>query len=300
MSDRQTARRTVVLAEAAGFCFGVRRALDMAEAERQNRFGKLTALGPIVHNEQVVRRLETAGIGTADKLAQIPQGTVILSAHGVSPSVPVEARARGLLVVDVTCPFVTKVHRAARRLFEEGCQVILLGDSGHSEVRGTIGAVEALGGAITVVSGPEEARSVPLGKRVGVVSQTTQRAAAFAATVAEICLRAPEVRAINTICGATDSLQEAAIRMARHVEVAIVIGGRNSANTRRLRELCEEQGIPAYQVQAAEEVREAWLEGRSVIGITAGASTPDWIIEEVARRVSGGELPDNWAITHPD
>lgn len=293
-------RRKIVLAQVAGFCFGVRRAVDMTLEARRERYGRLTTLGALVHNEQVTSRLETKGIDTAASLEQITDGTVVLSAHGVAPSVLTQAQAQGLNIVDVTCPFVTKVHRSAKMLHEQGYQLVLIGDAGHTEVKGTIGAVEAIGGTVLLVAGPEEIKNLPLGKKVGVVSQTTQRAATFAAVVAEVCKVAQDVRAINTICNATDELQEAAVRLARQVDVVLVIGGRKSANTRRLRELCAEQGVPAYHIETQAEIEPDWLEGKERIGLTAGASTPDWIIEEVARFLNDGELPDDWRLHHPD
>ncbi|HZP83504.1 MAG TPA: 4-hydroxy-3-methylbut-2-enyl diphosphate reductase [Chthonomonadaceae bacterium] len=299
-TQRPPGTRRIVLAEVAGFCFGVRRAVEMTEAARRERSGAVTTLGPIIHNEQVIARMGADGIGTAPTLEQIAEGTVVLSAHGVSPAVRAQAQARGLGIVDVTCPFVTKVHRAACQLHEQGYQVLMVGDAGHTEVRGVQGAVEAIGGTVTVVSTPEAARTLPLGKRVGLVSQTTQNRENFAAIVAEVCKRAVDVRACNTICGATDELQEAAARLARQAEVVLVIGGKNSANTRRLCQLCAEAGTPAYHIASADEIEEAWLEGKTVIGLTAGASTPDWLIEEVARRLNGGLLPDDWKLCHPD
>lgn len=296
----EATRRRIVLAEVAGFCFGVKRAVEITEAARRERLGRLTTLGPIIHNEQVLSRMQAEGIETAPALEQITEGTVVLSAHGVSPSIVAQAMAQGLNIVDVTCPFVTKVHRMAKQMFEQGYQVLLVGDPGHTEVKGVIGAVEAIGGAVTLVSTPEQVRGLPLGKKVGLVSQTTQRADNFAAIVAEVCKRATDVRAFNTICNATDELQDAAVRLARQVDVALVIGGRKSANTRRLRDLCAAEGIPAYHIETAAEIEPDWLEGRKTIGLTAGASTPDWIIEEVARALNDGQLPDDWRLHHPD
>lgn len=293
-------QRRIVLAEVAGFCFGVQRAVELAQAARRERSGKLTTLGSLVHNEQVIAQMQAEGIGRATTLEEIREGTVVLSAHGVAPAVLAQAEAQGMNIVDVTCPFVTKVHRAAKQLHAQGYQVLLVGDEGHTEVKGVVGAVEAVGGTVTVVSTPEAVGALPLGKKVGVVSQTTQRAANFAAIVAEVCRTATDVRAINTICYATDELQEAAVRLARQVQVVFVIGGKKSANSRRLRDLCVEVGTPAYHIETADEIDEDWLEGKEVIGITAGASTPDWIIEEVARRLNGGALPHDWRLRHPE
>ena len=244
--------------------------------------------------------MQAAGIETAPTLEAITEGTVVLSAHGVSPTVLAQSKAQGLDVLDVTCPFVTKVHRSAKQLYEQGYQILLVGDQGHTEVRGVVGAVEALGGQVSVVSKPEDVHELSLKKKVGVVCQTTQYAETFAAVVAEVCKVATDVRAINTVCGATDELQAAAVRLARQVDVAIVVGGRKSANTSRLRQLCENEGIPAYHIETADEIDPAWLEGKEAIGLTAGASTPDWIIEEVARALNNGVLPDDWRLHHPD
>ena len=288
------------MARVAGFCFGVKRAMDMVEAARRERSETITTLGPIVHNQQVIGKMEREGIGTAASLDLISEGTVVLSAHGVGPAIPLQARAQGLDILDATCPFVTKVHRMAKKLHEQNYQILLVGDAGHTEVRGVVGAVEALGGTVNRVSSVEDVRRLALGKKVGVISQTTQQGCAFAAIVAEVCRTAQDVRAFNTICGATDELQDAAADMARQVELALVIGGRSSANTRRLRDLCEAQGIPAYHIETADEILPEWIAGKFIIGLTAGASTPDWIIEDVARHLNGGELPDDWKLNHPE
>jgi 4-hydroxy-3-methylbut-2-enyl diphosphate reductase len=293
-------KRTITLAKVAGFCFGVRRAVEMAEQARQERFGTITTLGPIIHNEQVIERMRSAGIETANDLAQITQGTVILSAHGVSPAVRAQAQRQALDILDVTCPFVTKVHRAAQQLHAQGYQILLVGDPGHTEVKGVMGAVEAAGGSVTLVSTPEQVAELTLGKKVGVLSQTTQQAATFGAIVGEVSRRVSEVRAINTVCGATDELQAAATDLARQVEVVLVIGGKKSANTKRLRQLCADQGVPAYHIETAAEIEPEWLAGKERIGLTAGASTPDWLIEEIARALNDGELPQDWSLHHPD
>lgn len=293
-------KRHLVVARVAGFCFGVKRAMDMVETARRERPETITTLGPIVHNQQVIGRMEREGIHTAASLDAISAGTVVLSAHGVSPAIPLQARAQGLDVLDATCPFVTKVHRMAKMLHQQNYQILLVGDAGHTEVRGVVGAVEALGGTVNRVSCVGDVRALALGKKVGIISQTTQQSATFAAIVAEVCRVASDVRAFNTICGATDELQDAAADMARQVEVAIVIGGRGSANTRRLRDLCEAQGIPAYHIETAGEILPEWIADKFTIGLTAGASTPDWIIEDVARHLNDGELPDDWRLNHPE
>jgi (E)-4-hydroxy-3-methyl-but-2-enyl pyrophosphate reductase len=289
--------REIKLARVAGFCFGVQRAVDKVVQARHAQSGEITSLGPIVHNNQVLSRLRAEGVETAADLGEVRQGTVILSAHGVAPSTLAEARAKGLRVLDVTCPFVTRVHRTAQQLVEQGYQLLLLGDPGHTEVKGIVGAVD---GKMTVVGGPEDVRKLKLGRKVGIVTQTTQKAEDFAAVVAEVCKTTFDVRAYNTICNATDELQDAAVDLAREVDVVIVVGGRNSANTRRLKEICEAEGVPAHHVETHTEIEEAWLENANTVGVTAGASTPDWLIEDVIRRLNDGELPEGFQIHHPD
>ncbi|HLJ57462.1 MAG TPA: 4-hydroxy-3-methylbut-2-enyl diphosphate reductase [Chthonomonadaceae bacterium] len=298
-AQRATGRR-VILAQVAGFCFGVRRAVEMAENARQSAADEVTTLGDLVHNSQVTGRLLARGIGRAGALAEVEGGTVVLSAHGSAPIVLREARERGLGVIDGTCPFVAKVHRAAKMLVAQGYPILLVGDRGHTETMGVVAAVEEMGGTIAIVGSAEEAGALLLGKRVGVISQSTQRSDVFASVVTAVCRRVPDVRAMKTVCNATEELQEAAVRLARTVDVMIVVGGGRSANTRRLRELCEEAGTPALQVETAADLDPAWLDGRSTVGLTAGASTPDWLIEEVARAINGGELPDDWSVRHPD
>jgi 4-hydroxy-3-methylbut-2-en-1-yl diphosphate reductase len=293
--------RKIVLARAVGFCFGVRRAVQIALQERKSHpEGRITTLGPVVHNEQVSADMHQKGIGCAPTLSEIEQGTVVMSAHGIAPAVRRDAERRGLKIVDVTCPFVTKLHRSALELASKNYQVVLVGDPGHTEVKGVMGALADVGATASVIASVDELAEIPLGKKVGIVSQTTQYATLFAAVTAAVTLRASDVRALNTVCGATEELQDAAIEMAKTVDVAIVVGGKQSANTRRLRELCAAQGIPAYHIETADEIDLRWIEGAEVIGITAGASTPDAEIEKVARCLNSGELPQDWMLTHPE
>lgn len=293
-------RRKITLARVAGVCFGVRRAIDIALQTRKERTGKLTVLGPLVHNKQVLHQLKSQGIDTAESVEEITEGSILLSAHGTAPQTLHLLNERDNPIIDVTCPYVTKVHRMARLLCEQGYPIIVVGDTGHTEVKGVMGTIAHYGGTAWLVSSAEQIESLPLGKRVGILSQTTQRAATYTSIVAEVCRRVADVRAMNTICGATDELQEAAVEMARQVEVVLVVGGKNSANTTRLRLLCEMQGVPAYHIETPDEIESHWLEGKEHIGITAGASTPDYQIEAVARAINDGTLPDNWHLHHPD
>ncbi len=289
-------RPEILIARALGACFGVRRAVSMVEAAAAGATSPITMLGPLVHNPAAQAALESVGVRSAQRLGSIDEGTVVFSAHGVTPQVRLEAATRALRVLDTTCPFVTKVHSAAKRLVSEGYQLVLVGDKDHSEVRGICGAVDD---CVTVIATVDEAEHVPLANKVGVVSQTTQRAADFGAIVGRLSSRVRELKVINTICGATDSLQDAARELARKVDLVIVIGGEQSANTRRLVETCRDEGAEAHRVETADDVQPEWIRAFKRIGITAGASTPDDQIEAVVAKVNGGTLPDGFHIERP-
>jgi len=273
----------VVVAESAGFCYGVRRALDTVLAAAEKAGKPMFTLGPLIHNPQVIERLASQGIGMVKSLDEVPDGSVIIMpSHGVPRQVMERARDRGLEIIDVTCPFVAKVHRVAETLVNSGFQVVLLGDAGHTEVKGI---VNVCGDDAIVVSGAEELADKDLKPKVGIVSQTTQSIGKYRELVSAVSERVYEVHAYKTICNATMDRQKAALRVTSDIDVMIVVGGRNSANTRRLAEICAESGIPTHHVEVADELDGAWFMEARNVGITAGASTPDWIIEEVVDRV---------------
>ena len=273
----------VILAKSAGFCYGVSRALntvlDAARAQQKPMF----TLGPLIHNPQEIEKLESQGVKSVSDISDIPAGSiVVMPSHGVSESVMDQAKAADLEIIDVTCPYVNKVHRVAETLAKNGYQVVILGDKGHTEVRGILSTA---GEEALVVSEASELCSAKLKDRVGIVAQTTQTRERYQALVAEVSSRAYEVRAYNTICNATSDRQGAALEVAEHVDVMLVVGGRNSANTRRLAEICAHAGVPTHLVEVAGEIDSTWFAGAKKVGVTAGASTPDWIIQEVIRKV---------------
>lgn len=268
----------VIVADEAGVCFGVRRALDMVLQE-SSRGEKLATLGPLIHNPQVVQMLEEKGICAVSSVAEARGGGVVLPSHGVSREVRGEAEAAGARIIDATCPFVAVVQRKVEELSADGFRVVIFGDPGHSEVRAI---VSAAGEGAVVVESAEQARLIDWsGERVGIVSQTTQEAERFGEVVGVIARRARETAAFNTICHATARRQEAARELASRVQAMFVVGGRNSANTTRLAEICRSRGVPTYHIETASEIQPEWTEGLDTVGLTAGASTPDWIIEEV-------------------
>ena len=238
----------------------------------------IVTLGPLIHNPQVVERLRGEGVEQVRSVSDVAGGTMVIPSHGISPELAREARERGLRLLDATCPFVARAQDNVRTLAAEGYQVIILGDRGHPEVAGLIGAA---GGEAVVIQDESELKDLELAARVGLVVQTTQAPARLRAVAGALAEHVRELRAYNTICAATSQRQESAVSLARRVDVMIVVGGKNSANTNRLRQVCEQVGVETHHVETAAELDPAWFRDRGRVGVTAGASTPDWVIGEV-------------------
>ncbi len=277
----------VLRAHEMGFCFGVRRAVEMMEQEAHTGL-PIASLGSVVHNPQVVGRLRERGVDVATTLDEIGDRRLAITAHGVGPDVLGEAQRRGLEIVDTTCPIVTRAQRWAKRLLEDGFAVIVFGDPEHKEVRGILGWAE--GKAITLRD-ESEIDTLPdtLPSKIGVLVQTTHTEVRFASFVTRLMQqrmhKISELRVINTLCNATTGQQAAALQLAHEVDVMVVVGGRESANTRHLAEVCTEAGVPAHHVESAAELDPAWFAGAGIAGVTAGASTPDFVIDEVVSRL---------------
>lgn len=274
--------RNVEIARHAGFCFGVKRAIRMVEGALCSGTGPVTSLGPVIHNPQVVRSLEERGLRRAASLAEINDGVVVVRSHGAPPHVHAELAERGLAVVDATCPFVKKMHRQARRLFKMGYRVVIVGDRNHSEITSL---TEDPAFACLVAAGPADLEGVKISGRVGLAAQTTQTQENFQAVADYLLPKVLELRIFNTICDSTATRQTEARELARRSGVMVVIGGRNSANTRRLAEICKETGTRTIWVETADELSPELLGDTGRIGLTAGASTPQWIITDVIRRL---------------
>lgn len=273
----------VVKARHAGACYGVQRALDMAYAAICDG-SKAYTLGPLIHNPQVVSKLESYGVGVASSLDEVDEGIVIIRSHGVVPQVKQEAEAKGFPIVDATCPHVARAQKAASGLAEEGYQVIAVGEAGHPEVEGMKAHAEAAGGECIVVAGPEELPE-HLNEPVGIVVQTTQAKEALDAVVEALRVRGIEPQVKNTICFATRQRQEAAAELAESVDALVVIGGRNSSNTTRLHDICKAICPRSYHIETPDEIDPAWFAGCETIGVTAGASTPEDQIDAVVERL---------------
>jgi 4-hydroxy-3-methylbut-2-en-1-yl diphosphate reductase len=269
------------LAKTAGFCFGVRRAIKMAlKTSRTNT--DVQMLGDIVHNEHVVKEINEAGIRVAESMEAIQGGTLLLRAHGAVPEVYEKAQAKNLRVVDATCPLVTEIHKAARDLELEGYRLVVIGDHNHDEVIGICAQVKDA----VVFAHPSEVTSFnDRFRKVGVVVQSTQDIDNVRQIVFELLLKCQEMKFINTICKPTTDHQEEIRRMPQENDVMIIVGSFTSANTKRLTEISRELNPRTYQVQSAEGIQGAWLTGAKNIGVSAGASTPDRIIDSVVERI---------------
>ncbi len=269
----------VVRAQNAGACYGVQRALDLAEQTITDGM-PATTLGPLIHNPLVVEDLAARGICVADDVASVTTPAVLVRSHGVTPEVLDAARASGLSIIDATCPHVARAQKAAARLAEEGRLVVVVGEAGHPEVEGLRAYARRSGGRVVVAGGPDD---IPEGiyDPVGVVVQTTQMRSALDAVVERLRLRGLDPEVCNTICYATTQRQTSAAELACQVDAMVVIGGRNSSNTTRLADICRERCPRSYHIETPDEIDPHWFDGCDSIGVTAGASTPEAQIDAV-------------------
>jgi (E)-4-hydroxy-3-methyl-but-2-enyl pyrophosphate reductase len=272
----------VVIARRTGFCYGVREAIDHAKLAAAE--GKLThTLGQVVHNEGVISELEEQGIRTVDTLDDVAQGAaVVIRAHGVTPEVMARAETKGLEVIDGTCTWVLQEQKELAKLVEEGYTIVLLGTPKHPEVVGLLGfAPDAI-----LVDEEEDWDRIPRKKRMALISQSTQPPWKFEKLAAYLVGRCHELKIINTVCPVTIRRQQDTMDLAGSVDLMVVVGGRNSANTRELTRLCSIAGKPAVQVESARDLTDpAVFGGTTVVGVTGGTSTPIEDLETVARRV---------------
>ncbi len=276
----------VLLAEPRGFCAGVDRAIEIVERALQRFGAPIYVRHEIVHNTYVVNDLKAKGAIFIEDLAEVPPGaTLVFSAHGVSQAVRREAAARGFQVFDATCPLVTKVHVEVAKLAREGYEFIMIGHKGHPEVEGTMGQLSD--GIYLVEDVADVARVMPRGALLAVVTQTTLSVDDAAEILAAVKARFPHVREPKKqdICYATQNRQDAVKLLAPVADVVIVVGSPTSSNSNRLRELAQRLGTPAYMVDSAQDLQPAWFEGRSRVGLTAGASAPDVLVQQVIARL---------------
>ena len=286
-NDQQRTLSEITLAEPRGFCAGVDRAIEIVERALQKFGAPIYVRHEIVHNTYVVNDLKNKGAIFIEELDDVPPGaTLVFSAHGVSRAVQEEARARGFSIFDATCPLVTKVHVEVAKLAREGYEFIMIGHKGHPEVEGTMGQLDH---GIHLVEDVADVARVQPGQtdKLAVVTQTTLSVDDAVEIAEAVRLRFPKVREPKQqdICYATQNRQDAVKILSPQVDIVIVVGSPTSSNSNRLRELAEKLGTPAYMVDSAAELQPAWFEGKARVGLTAGASAPELLVNQVIERL---------------
>jgi 4-hydroxy-3-methylbut-2-en-1-yl diphosphate reductase len=289
----------ILLANPRGFCAGVDRAIDIVERALKLFGAPIYVRHEVVHNRYVVDRLRGLGAVFVEELDEVPDGaTVIFSAHGVSKAVQAEAQRRGLEVFDATCPLVTKVHMEVSRYGREGREVILIGHAGHPEVEGTMGQYDrSQGGEIYLVETPEDVDTLEVRQpeRLAFVTQTTLSVDDTARVIDALKRRFPTLTSPRKedICYATQNRQDAVKELVGRCDVIVVVGSQTSSNSSRLKEIAHKAGIPGYMVDGADDLQREWFEGCETVGVTAGASAPEVLVQQVVARLKewGGELP---------
>ncbi len=276
-------RLRIILAQPRGFCAGVKRAINIVETAIERYGTPVWVLHEIVHNTHVIKSLSQAGARFVEEIDDIPPGSItIFSAHGVSNATEERAKEKGLKVIDATCPLVKKVHHQAMRYNKMGHDIVIIGHHGHPEVEGTLGRVM---GRVIVVSTVEDIRALTLSdpKKVAYVTQTTLSTDDTRELISELARRFPEIKGPNLrdICYATQSRQDAVRKLAEEVQMLLVVGSQNSSNSNRLRETGRARGLEAYLVDNAQHVDLNWFNNKSVVGITAGASAPEILVQDI-------------------
>lgn len=275
----------IQVSQYAGFCFGVNRALKIVFDILDKAERPIQMLGNLVHNEEVVKKLKNKGIKVINSLDQVEKGVLIITAHGIDPKIINQAKKKGLKVVDTTCPMVLKVHQLAKVLAKEGRKIILFGDKDHIEVKGINGAIN---NQAVIIDSLEKAKSINFKseEKIGFISQTTQNVEEFEKIAEVIKSKCKDVKVFNTICQSTRGRQEDVRNLAQNNDLIIIVGSRTSANTKRLFEIARSLNQKTFWVTRADQIKKEWfLDSVESIGVSAGASTPPWIIKEVVEKL---------------
>lgn len=269
----------VFQAEVMGFCFGVQNAVSIVNKEIEGNSKNIQILGPIVHNPQQVAVFEKAGVKTVNTVAEAKPGVLIIRAHGVTPNVLNEAKSRkDLTVIDATCPLVKLEQNFAKQLYDEGYKVIIIGEKNHPEAIGVKGYTNDEG---MIIENDVQAKELPFSsQKIGVVVQTTMLPSKVSGIVSNLFEKTVEMKVFNTICNPTKQHHPSAVKVANESDVMIVIGGKNSSNTKRLAELCSSIK-PTYHIESVDEIKKEWFKGKKTVGVTAGTSTPSFVINDV-------------------
>ena len=278
----------IKIAKSAGFCFGVRRAVDLAGKTVKEK-KKIYTLGPLIHNPQEIKRLESLGIKPVKTPGKLKNVTLILRTHGIPSGLRKRLEQKDLTLVDAACPFVKRAQEIVKELADTSGRIIIVGERTHPEV---VALVSYGKGKCRVVENKKDLKGLKLSGNVAVLSQTTQTPENFKGIVAELKKSGVNVRSFDTICRATIDRQSEASSLAKKVDVMIVVGGNNSGNTRRLYQICR-RFTRTYHIETANQLRKNWFEGKKTAGITAGASTPDWIVNNVIKYLEDLENLEN-------
>lgn len=272
----------IKVAESAGYCYGVERAMKLAHQAKKEFGTRIFTLGPLIHNPQAVEELRSHGIMAIEAYDDLKAGDVlVIRSHGVDPAVIKKLNERGVRVIDATCPFVKKAQKKAEELVASDYRVVIIGEPNHPEVAGIMAYAK---NKAVVVQDKSDIKK--LSGKIGVVVQTTQSLETLKSIASELLGQANELNVHNTICDATIKRQENAHELAGNVDVMIVVGGYNSANTARLAKICEQTGTRTHHIETPEEIRDEWFDNCSSVGITAGASTPDRFLNSVVKHIS--------------
>jgi 4-hydroxy-3-methylbut-2-enyl diphosphate reductase len=271
----------IIIAKRAGFCFGVKRAIDIAFELAETMDKGVYSFGPLIHNPQVIEKLKKEGVSPTGDINADDIKTLIIRTHGVAPGIYRDIEQKGYRLVDATCPFVKKAQKYVQRLKKEGYQVIILGDSEHPEVQALLG----FAGDDAIVINCNDPIPHRLKGRVGLIVQTTQPVESLKRVTSEIIGLVRELKVYNTICDSTTLRLEETRRLAKMVDLLIVVGGKNSANTTQLTIISRKICVNVYHIETADEIEKVWFKGVGKVGITGGASTPQWIIDEVIEKI---------------
>jgi (E)-4-hydroxy-3-methyl-but-2-enyl pyrophosphate reductase len=275
----------VVIAQKCGFCHGVRNAITTAE-KVLTRQKDVYSLGPIIHNKDEVERLAKGGLRTVNKVEEIESGTVIIRSHGAAPGQIAKLKDKGLKIVDATCGLVKRLQKIARELEKDGYKVVIVGDANHPETQAVVGG----GKDVVVIANVSDLRELPSNCKLGVVCQTTESPDHFGRMLAAIARdNFGELKVVNTLCREAIKRQESAVQLCKQVDIMFVLGGLESANTRRLAELCKSNNSETYHLENWNGLDKALLSGKDIAGVTAGASTPDWVIDEFVKNLAAFE-----------
>ncbi|OGD14237.1 4-hydroxy-3-methylbut-2-enyl diphosphate reductase [Candidatus Atribacteria bacterium RBG_19FT_COMBO_35_14] len=269
----------IILSKRMGFCFGVKKSVKLAKNALKARKNNLYMLGSIINNPQVIEYFIKKGVKIADTLDEVPEeGTVITRAHGISPTMLKKAYQKKLSVVDTTCPYVRKVQKIARYLYEKNYFIVVYGDKKHPEVLSLLDTIQ--NNALVINSIPD-VEKITTKKKIGFISQTTKNIYDFFKLSSALLNRAEELRIFNTICKSTTERQKSVLELAKEVDVMLVIGGKESANTTRLAEIGKNQGVKTYHIETKNQLKYKWFYPEGKVGIVSGTSTPDWITNEI-------------------